>query len=619
MAHPQADPLTFALLLALLALALSIAGTRADLAWRRRRADAAAAAAKQWAWQLAEVTFDGIVIHRAGTVLQMNHACARLLGVREREWRGQNLATAATPEHAASLRAALEAPPPGILPFTLLRADKTAIPVELANHTIQLDGAPATATVIRDITQRDADAAQIARLLNFDALTSLPNRKSFLEALASAIAVNEKQGGTSSVFQIDIDQFKAINEQIGRTGGDVLLKQIAGRLGGLLKAGDMLARLGGDKFGILIPSTGAASRAILLAGQLEAAFTEPFIIDGQLVKASVSTGIAVFPDHAADPDGLMKASSFALKQAGRAGGGFCHMFSHDEAQSFRAGIKRDMFSAGITDPQRLTQDLRDALQNGEITLAYQPIFRAGDLAPAGFEALVRWTHRRDGPIPPNVFLPLAEQSGLIHEIGGYVLETACAEATHIAGNLKMAVNLSPLQFRDATLPARLTTILRKTGLPAARLELEVTERLLIDNAAAAAAALAALRAVGVSLTLDDFGTGISSLSYLCDFPFARLKIDKRFIAALGQDDNADAIVSAILALAANLRLEVTAEGVETDAQLAHLRKNGCHFVQGFLLGRPTERAVAPNIAPFRPALQRGQPMPASPLIMPATA
>jgi diguanylate cyclase (GGDEF)-like protein/PAS domain S-box-containing protein len=619
MVLPQADPLTLALLLALLALALSIAGTRAELAWRRQRSAAADSAAKQWAWQLADAAFDGIVIHRAGTIIQMNHACARMLGVRDREWRGQNLATAAVPEQTARLRATLEAPPPGILPFTLLRADKTAIPVEIANHTIQMDGAPATATVIRDVTQREADAAQIALLLNFDAATGLPNRKSFLAALAAAIAINEKQGGTSSVFQIDIDQFKGINDQIGRAAGDVLLKQIAGRLGGLLKPGDTLARLGGDKFGILIPSTGAANRAVLLAGQLEAAFTEPFIIDGQLVKTSVSTGIAVFPDHAADPDGLMKASSFALKQAGRAGGGFCHMFSHDEAQSFRAGIKRDMFSAGITDPQRLTQDLREAMQNGEISLAYQPIFRAADLAPAGFEALVRWTHRRDGPIPPNVFLPLAEQSGLIHEIGGFVLEMACAEATHIASNLKMAVNLSPLQFRDSTLPTRINNILRKTGLPPGRLELEVTERLLIDNAAAAGAALQALRAIGVSLTLDDFGTGFSSLSYLCDFPFARLKIDKRFIAALGQDDNADAIVSAILALAGNLRLEVTAEGVETDAQLAHLRKNGCHFVQGFLLGRPTERAIAPNLGPYRPAPQLGQSLPASPLIMPAPA
>jgi diguanylate cyclase (GGDEF)-like protein len=460
---------------------------------------------------------------------------------------------------------------------------------------IAFDGAPATVTAIRDITQRRAEQAQIARLLNYDALTDLPNRKLFCERLAEAVLKNEAEGGTTALFQIDLDQFKALNEQIGRSGGDALLKQVTARITALITAEDTLARLGGDKFGLLVSSTGPPNRAIHLAGQLEASFNEPFVIDGQLVKTSSSIGVAVFPDHAADAEGLMKASEFALKQAGRAGGGFCHIFSHDEAQGFTAGIKRDMFRAGLTDPQRLAQDLRGALAAGEIGLVYQPIFRGADLSLAGFEALARWTHGKDGVIPPAVFIPLAEQSGLIHEIGGFVLETACTEAKLHAGDLKMSVNLSPLQFRDANLPGRIAAILQKTGLPAAQLELEVTERLLVENAAAAATALQALRALGVSLSLDDFGAGYSSVSYLCDFPFARVKIDRRFVQAIGRDDNADAIVAAILTLAGNLKLEVTAIGVETDAQLAYLRSSGCHQVQGFLLGQPMAR-ISPQLA-----------------------
>jgi diguanylate cyclase (GGDEF)-like protein/PAS domain S-box-containing protein len=592
------------ILLALLVFALSVIGWRIDQAWHRARLTADETARRLWTRQLADAAFDGLVIHRAGMILQMNRALVRLLGCREREWIGQNFASLAPPEQVAALRTELEAPQPQIVEIPLLRADKTRLLVELSSQAIAFDGAPATITAVRDITQRRADEAQIARLLNYDALTNLPNRKHFCERVAEAVARNDREGGTTAVFQLDLDQFKAVNEQVGRGGGDQMLKQVAARITTLTAREDVVARIGGDKFAIMVTSSGAPNRAITLAGQLEAAFNEPFIVDGQLIKTSVSIGGAICPDHAADADGLMKASDFALKQAGRAGGGFCHMFSHDEAHGFHAGIKPDLFRAGITDPQRLAADLRNALAAGEISLVYQPVFHAADLALAGFEALARWTHAKDGVIPPGVFIPLAEQSGLIHEIGSYVIEAACREAKSRADDLKMSINLSPLQFRDTSLPSRINKILNKTGLPPEQLELEVTERLVTENAAAAAASLQALRATGVSLALDDFGTGYASLSNLCDFPFARLKIDKRFIAALGRDANADAIVAAIIALARNLQLEVTAKGVETDAQLAYLRKNGCHQLQGFLLGQPTARAVMPQLA-----LPRAQALP----------
>jgi diguanylate cyclase (GGDEF)-like protein/PAS domain S-box-containing protein len=590
-----------ALIAALVVLTLAVIATLVESRLRMRRLDGDQERRRQWNHRLADASFDGLLIHRGGLILQINRALARMLGHRERELLGQNFANLAHPDMVAELRAELEAPQPQISMFTLLRADKTEVAVEISSQTIEHEQLPATVTAIRDISQRLADADMIDRLVHCDPLTGIANRKSFVTALAAAISRNDRQGGTTSVFCVDIDQFKAVNEQIGRLAGDQILKQLVKRMGTLAGDGETLGRLSGDKFGIIVPGAGGATKAGNLASRLEAAFKEPFIVDGQLIAASVSIGIAIYPDHAADAEGLMKAADFALKQAGRAGGGFCHMFSHEEANGFRAAAGREVFRAGLTETQRLSQDLRNALAASEIGLVYQPIFRTTDLMLVGFEALARWNHKKDGLIGPNVFIPLAEQAGLIHEIGSFVLETACAEAKLRAKNLTMAVNLSPLQFRDVNLPERITAILRKTGLEPARLELEVTESLLIENSAAATQALLALRNIGVSVALDDFGTGYSSLSYLCDYPFGRLKIDKRFIQALGNDPNADAIVEAIMSLARNLRLEVTAEGVETEAQLAHLQKIGCPQVQGFLLGRPGPRAVVQNIA-----LPRGQ-------------
>jgi diguanylate cyclase (GGDEF)-like protein/PAS domain S-box-containing protein len=587
----------FPILVALLVLALSVIGTRLDHAWFRARFGAEETARRLWIRQLADATFDGLLIHRAGVVLQVNRALIRMVGCRERELVGQSFAALAPPEQAAAWRAELEAPQPQIVELPLLRADKTVIHIELSSHAIAYDGLPATVTAIRDVTERRADQARIARMLNYDDLTGLPNRRLFGERLAAAIAANDRDGGTTAIFQIDLDQFKAVNEKIGRGGGDLLLKLVADRIGALLTPEDVLARIGDDRFGLMVVAAGPPNRAITLAGRLEAAFHESFVVDAQLIKLGVSIGAALYPDHATDADALMKASAFALKQANRAGGGFCHMFTHDEAQSFGAGIKRDIFRAAAMDPQRLAEDLRGALAAGEISLVYQPLFRGADLALSGFEALARWTHPKDGVIPPAVLIPLAEQTETIHDIGNFVIETACAELLRqAAGNLTMSVNLSGLQFRDPQLPGRITAILQRTGLPPPRLELEITERLLTENAAGAAKALSALRATGVRLALDDFGTGYASLGNLADYPFGRLKIDRRFIAAIGQDDNADAIVVAILSLARNLGLEVIAKGVETAAQLAYLRQNGCHQLQGFLLGQPTARAIAPQLA-----------------------
>jgi len=591
----------------MVALSLSVVFSRLESLVYRRAQQRDQEVLRLWSRRLADAAFDGLLIHRNGTILAMNRALLRLLGCRETEVMGQNFATMAVPAQAAQLRAELEAPASEIVEFTLLTVDKVERRVEMSSQTIEHDGMPATVTAIRDITRARADRERIDLLMHHDQLTGLPNRALFAERLTAAIAQNDTGGGTTALLVMDVDQLKAVNERLGRAGGDQLLRQITARLRAVTHESDTLARIGGDKFGIVQPHPGAPNRVQATVSTLTTAFKQAFVIDGQMVKASVSIGMAVYPDHAADAEGLMRAAEFALEIAAESGGGESHMFSHAEAQNpdtrhrgthraEKRAITRRAAEARQTQPetaesspaeaQLLAQDLRAAVRRGELSLEYQPVFRARDLSLAGFEALCRWRHPLKGWIPPNIFIPLAEQAGVIHEIGAFVLETACAKAAAAGETYVMAVNLSPLQFRDPQLAPKVSEILRRTGLNPSLLELEVTESLLIDDAAAAQNSLKALRAIGVSVALDDFGTGYSSLSYLCDFPFTRLKIDKRFVQALGQDANADAIVTAIVALARNLKLEVTAEGVETVAQLTALQELGCNLVQGFLLGRP---------------------------------
>jgi len=562
-------------------------------------------AIRLWSRRLTDATFDGLLIHRNGTIIQMNRALVRMLGVREREMLGQPCAALGPAEDDGRLRAEFDAPGDGVGEFRLLRADKTELHVEMFSQPTMHDGVPAMVTAIRDVTAARADHAKVERLQNYDSLTNLANRKYFLERLREAIGANDTQGGATALFVMDIDHLKQVNEQFSRAGGDLLLRQLAARLSQLVEAEDVLGRISGDKFAIMQHYRGAANRAMALASRLESVLADPFVIEGQMVKASISTGLAIYPEHATDGEVLLKAAEFALALAAQAGGGVCHVFQHAEAQAAGATahlpVQAASAPAGARAPQaqRLARDLRAALPGGQITLDYQPVFFAQDLSVAGFEALCRWRHPEFGLIPAADFIPLAEELGLIHELGGHVLETACGEAARAEKNWLMAVNLSQVQFRDPQLPLRISNILKKTGLAPGQLELDVAESLLLDNTEAARAALTAIRDLGVAVALDDFGTGFSSLSYLSDFPFTRLKIDKRFVQALGREPNAEAIICAIMSLAQSLALTVTAEGVETPGQLAFLQEQGCQLVQGFLLGRP-----AASVGGGQPALPR---------------
>jgi diguanylate cyclase (GGDEF)-like protein/PAS domain S-box-containing protein len=576
--------------------------------WQQRRRRAAEAplpeARRQWARRLADAAFDGLLIHRNGTILQMNNALVRLLGVREAELLGTHFSSLTHPGLVSALRTELEAPQPEIAAFTLLHEDKTERFVEMASHTLEFNGLPATVTAIRDITLRRKLEARLAHVMENDALTGLPNRETFTRMLEEAMRGNDRGGGTTAVLMLDVDRLKSINDVFGRGGGDRLLRQIGARLSGFKHESDIVGRLDGDKFGIIQPHIGAPNRNASLVSQIEMSFDEPFIIDGRAMTASLSIGMAIYPEHATDAEGLLWAANLSMKEVRKAGGGGSRMFLLADAlaalppktvvqanapKSGAAHAPAD-FRGTMRSTQRLAQELGQAISRGEVGLDYQPIFTANGLNLAGFEAFAHWRHPKEGPVASEPLLLLAEQAGLSGALGQFVLESACIEAMRCKAPL-MSVNLSPLQLQDLELPEKIKEILRRTGLPPERLELELIEAALNVEPQQKLQAMQGLRAIGVGIVLDDFGTGFSSLTSLSNFPFNKIKIKKRIIGALGEDDHAEAIVGAILALARNSRVEVVAEGVETEAQLLYLQEKGCQFVQGYHLGRPAAQAV----------------------------
>jgi diguanylate cyclase (GGDEF)-like protein/PAS domain S-box-containing protein len=459
-----------------------------------------------------------------------------------------------------------------------------AVATPVPHHT----GGPVRILVsAHDITE---DAAQEAALLaanrrleemaTTDTLTGLPNRLLLGTRLAQAI---DRAGGMDAgvtVLYADLDRFKPVNDLLGHAAGDALLIDVAGRFGACIRESDTLARLGGDEFAIVLPISNQA-QAVAVAGRILGAMSRPFNLQGQHVEVGVSIGIAQYPKDALSGAELLRCADIAMYRAKEVGNSF---------RLFEGGM-----DAELLDRRMLEQDLRQAIKSGELELHYQPIVRCAGGALTGFEALLRWNHPTRGRIPPGVFIPVAEETGLIVPIGRWVLETACREAAGWAKPLCIAVNLSPLQFRQRSLPEDITAIVASAGIAANRLELEITEGVLIDDPERAMNILAALKAQGIQISLDDFGTGYSSLSYLRRFPFDRIKIDREFTGGLGTEPQARAIVEAVGTLARGLNLAVVAEGVETEEQLHILRDSACNFVQGFLIGRPAPGHTLPGL------------------------
>jgi diguanylate cyclase (GGDEF)-like protein/PAS domain S-box-containing protein len=428
--------------------------------------------------------------------------------------------------------------------------------------------------VIEDVTERKNSERRIAFMAHHDVLTGLANRAALAQKIEENVARQRRHGTPFAIFLLDLDRFKQVNDTLGHPAGDALLREVAARLKATLRETDVLARLGGDEFAIIQASDGdqyAAARG--LAERVVETIAKPFIVEEKEVSVSASIGIVLAAEYRADSGALLKMADLALyrtKSNGRNGYSF-----FDPSMSEAASARQEMES-----------DLRNAISKNELELHYQPIIDARTGKMCGAEALLRWKHPGKGMIAPDQFIPLAEETDLINQIGGWVLRTACNEAARWPAEVKVAVNLSPVQLREGNLLDVVIYTLAESGLPPERLELEITETALIESAADLLPMLRKFKNLGISISLDDFGTGYSSLSRLTMFPFDKIKIDRSFTQNLTKRSDCAAIISATLMIAQSLDMATTAEGVETADQCRLLRLAGATSLQGYLFKNP---------------------------------
>jgi len=449
-----------------------------------------------------------------------------------------------------------------------------------------------------DITERRRAEERITHLAHYDALTELPNRTLFHERLKRELS-HAAPGRQLAVLYIDIDEFKSVNDSLGHMIGDELLKSVAASLAACARKSDFVARLGGDEFAIIQTGIDDIDDVMMLVSRIFQAIRSPYQCLGHQVTTDASIGIAMAPRDGSDIDQILKNADLAMYAAKAAGRRTYRFFETDMEAEVRARRSLEM-------------DLRQALVDGGFEVYYQPCLGLQTNAITGCEALVRWRHPQRGMISPAEFIPLAEDTGLINQLGEWVLTTACREAVSWPGNIRLAVNVSPVQFRSGTLALKVMAALAESGLAASRLELEITEAVLIRDDEAALAVLHDLRSIGVRIALDDFGTGYSSLSYLQRFPFDKIKIDRCFITDIAEPEGSSSIVQAVVTIAADRRMTTTAEGVETEQQRDLLRELGCSEMQGYLFSPPKPAAdIRPLLFADRPGPDAIQPSRAS--------
>ncbi|WP_374310086.1 putative bifunctional diguanylate cyclase/phosphodiesterase [Dongia sp.] len=590
-AEQLALALGFATLLALVGLGFALfhflprsARAKAE-ATALRESEARLRASEARFRQLADATFEGLVIHRDGIVLDANIAMAAILGWPQELLIGRSLYDFCAPSSHGILRTQLQQidrplatqESSDAIEMELRHADGSKIPVEVHARIMPFENGDARVVAVRDIRERKAAEQRIFHMAHHDSLTALPNRNLFRDRLGQAMARAKRGGNTVAVLSLDLDRFKPVNDLLGPEIADELLRQVALRLTNSIRADDTVARLGADEFALIQVGLSHPDGPAVMADRLVKTLGEPFLICGHHIVIGTSIGIALYPSDGISGDELLRAADTALDRAKAAGGATYRFFESE-------------MDLRLQERRRLERDLRQALNANQLELHYQPLVDCEHLTVLGCEALLRWRHPERGPISPAEFIPLAEECGLIMQLGDWVLRTACREAAGWPGDKIVAVNLSPIQFRQTDLAEQILAILAETGLAPNRLEIEITEGVLIEDTERTLAILKELKTAGIHISLDDFGTGFSSLSYLQRFPFDKIKIDRSFIWAMEQNPDSMAIVRAVIALGRSLRITVTAEGVETPTQLAWLQHEDCDQAQGYLLGKPMSRA-----------------------------
>ena len=458
-----------------------------------------------------------------------------------------------------------------------VRADGTLIDLAIYSRHLVYGDRPAVLLALMDITERKRAEARLAFMAQHDGLTGLPNRNLLRQHMDEILLHTRRSTDKVAVLVLGLDNFKSVNDTLGHGIGDKLLRGVAKRLRSTLREEDSLARLNSDEFAVVQSGLARPEDAVLLARRLLEAIGDPYLLDGHSVVIGASIGIAMAPGDGDESEKLLKNADMALSRA-----------KNDQRGTF------SFFEAGMDaraqTRRKIEIDLRDAILNDVLRPYYQPLVDLSTGRITGFEALVRWPHSERGMVSPAEFIPVAEETGLINALGGLMLRRACMDAARWPDDVRVAVNLSPLQFRVGNLLSVVMDALKQSGLSAKRLELEITETLLLEKSAQVLATLHALRALGVRISMDDFGTGYSSLSYLRSFPFDKIKIDQSFVRDLGSNRDAQAIVRSIISLGMGLGVTITAEGVETEAELSCLRAEGCHEGQGFLFSRARPNA-----------------------------
>ncbi|HUW27229.1 MAG TPA: EAL domain-containing protein [Sulfuriferula sp.] len=533
-----------------------------------------------------ETVDEGIVsISESGSIELFNPGAERIFGYRSADILGSNVSILMPEpyrsEHDEYLRRYRETGTAHVIgtgrEVRAQRSNGEIFPMELQISEYSLDARRQFIGIMRDITERKAAEEKIIHLAHHDALTNLPNRRLVQERIQQTIAWARRSGAQFAVMFIDLDKFKGINDTLGHDVGDRLLQMVAHRLTECLREGDTVGRQGGDEFIVLLGMLSAAEDAALVAQKILGALSAPFVINGQDLRTSASIGIAVYPQDGTDVETLLKNSDTAMYHAKEAGRRDYHFFTQ-------------AMNAAATERLLLESSLRQAIDRNELLLHYQPLVSLEEGGIVATEALVRWNHPELGLVSPARFIPVAEDSGLIVPLGEWVLRQACGQLKQWREQgiqlRRMVVNLSPRQFRQKHLVQTFSRVLSETGVDPHWLGLEITESVIMENPEVSIGILEELKALGIELSLDDFGTGYSSLGYLKRFPIDKLKIDQSFVRDITTDADDKAMVAAIIVMAHQLNIRVVAEGVETEAQLAFLREQGCDEYQGYYFSRP---------------------------------